>query len=113
MMDQIQKRILEEIAVAESEEAGRTAVRAMLGGATGIMVNFIRQGEPYRIEYSTVDVARVAKKVKYVPSDYIRPAGNMVTKACFDYILPLTEGEVSQRYEKGMPAYLPAGFFRK
>ena len=99
--------------IAESEDAGRTAVRAMLGGATGIMVNFIRQGEPYRIEYSTVDVARVAKKVKYVPSDYIRPSGNMVTKACFDYILPLTEGEVPQRYEKGMPAYLPAGFFRK
>ena len=98
---------LSETDIRESEELGRVAVRLGLEGLSGKMARLIRTSdEPYKVEYSSVDIAEVANLEKKVPLQWINEAHNGVKEEMLRYLRPLVKGEMSCRYKDGVPDYL-------
>ena len=98
---------LSETDIRESEELGRVAVRLGREGLSGKMSRLIRvSDEPYKVEYSSVDIAEVANLEKKVPLQWINEAKNGVTEEMMKYLRPLVQGEMSCRYKDGVPDYL-------
>lgn len=98
---------LSETDIRESEELGRVAVRLGREGVSGKMARLIRvSDEPYKVEYSSVDIAEVANLEKKVPLQWINEAKNGVTEEMMKYLRPLIQGEMSCRYKDGVPDYL-------
>ena len=98
---------LSETDIRESEELGRVAVRLGLSGLSGKMARLIRTSdEPYKVEYSSVDIKEVANLEKKVPLRWINEAKNGVTEEMMKYLRPLVQGEMSCRYKDGVPDYL-------
>ena len=98
---------LSETDIRESEELGRVAVRLGREGLSGKMSRLIRvSDEPYKVEYSSVDIAEVANLEKKVPLQWINEAHNGVTEEMMKYLRPLVQGEMSCRYKDGVPDYL-------
>ncbi len=92
--------------IAEAEAVGMAAVKAAVAGETGKVAAIQRTGEtPYAVEYTVIPVERVANRVKYVPREWIAPAGNDVTAAALAYIRPLVQGELPLITRDGMPRY--------
>ncbi|MBR2927297.1 MAG: 6-phosphofructokinase [Clostridia bacterium] len=93
--------------LTESVTVGRGAVRAAGEGVTGCMMTFIRTSEdPYTVEVGHSDVSKIANQIRTVDDAFINEAGNHITLACCDYILPLINGEAKCRYEKGIPMHI-------
>ena len=98
---------LSETDIRESEELGRVAVRLGREGLSGKMARLIRvSDEPYKVEYSSVDIEEVANLEKKVPLQWINEAKNGVTEEMMKYLRPLVQGEMSCRYRDGVPEYL-------
>lgn len=98
---------LSETDIRESEELGRVAVRLGLSGLSGKMARLIRTSdEPYKVEYSSVDIKEVANLEKKVPLQWINEARTGVTEEMMKYLRPLVQGEMSCRYKDGVPDYL-------
>lgn len=93
--------------IRESAELGRIAVRLGLKGLTGKMARLTRvSDEPYRVEYSYVDIKEVANLEKRVPLEWMNEARNGVTEEMMKYLRPLVQGEMSCRYKDGVPDYM-------
>lgn len=72
--------------------AGREAVRAALGGDTGVMVGFKRMDTPdgsYKINTVKIPIEQVMLLEKTVPDLYINETGNDVTPAFLEWVKPL------------------------
>lgn len=97
---------MSETDIMESVELGRVAVRLGLEGKSGRMARLTRvSDEPYKIEYSSVDIKEVANLEKKVPSEWINEARNGVTEEMLSYLRPLVKGEMSCRYKDGVPEF--------
>lgn len=97
---------MSETDIIESVELGRMAVRLGLEGKSGRMARLTRvSDEPYKIEYSSVDIKEVANLEKKVPSEWINEARNGVTEEMLSYLRPLVRGEISCRYKDGIPEF--------
>jgi 6-phosphofructokinase 1 len=84
--------------VDEAYGCGRQAVRLAERGTDGVMVTIQRvskPGEPYRSEFGTIELARVANVERPLPDKFIRRDGMFVTKAFLDYARPLV-GELPE-----------------
>lgn len=98
---------LSETDILESAELGKVAVRLGLEGKSGRMARLTRVSDnPYKVEYSSVDIKEVANKEKTVPAEWINEAHNGVTEEMLSYLRPLVKGEMSCRYKDGVPEYL-------
>ena len=98
---------MSETDIMESLELGRVAVRIGLEGQTGKMARLTRVSDkPYKVEYSSVDIKEVANLEKKVPSEWINEAHNGVTEEMIRYLRPLVQGEMSCRYNDGVPEFL-------
>lgn len=101
--------------IEEAVLAGRTGVKAAIGGASGVMMGYARPKEgPYRCEIIHVPLEDVANREKSVPLEWIRADGKGVTRDFIDYALPLVQGRPYQVYENGLPRFarlkkIPAG----
>lgn len=90
----------------ESVQVGRRAVEMAIEGQTGVMAAMERHNAPtYGVSVKPVPVSKVANQVKKVPAEFINPAGNGVTEACVEYLMPLIQGEVPVEYENGLPVH--------
>ena len=97
---------LSETDITESVELGRLAVRLGLEGESGRMARLTRiSDEPYKVEYSSVDIKEVANLEKKVPVEWINEAKNGVTEEMLRYLKPLVKGEMSCRYKDGVPEF--------
>lgn len=97
---------MSETDIMESVELGRVAVRLGLEGKSGRMARLIRiSDEPYKVEYSSVDIKEVANLEKKVPAEWINEARNGVTEEMLSYLRPLVRGEISCRYKDGIPEF--------
>ncbi|MGP1611906.1 MAG: 6-phosphofructokinase [Catonella sp.] len=97
---------LSETDILESAELGKVAVRLGLEGKSGRMARLTRVSDnPYKVEYSSVDIKEVANKEKTVPSEWINDNQNGVTEEMLRYLRPLIKGEMSCRYEDGVPEF--------
>ena len=92
--------------IDESMRVGEAAVACALAGKTAKMMAFSRiSDEPYASDIAEIDITTAANHVRRIPDAFINEAGNNVTDACIDYILPLCEGEIALRYEHGLPVH--------
>lgn len=92
--------------ITEAERIGGAAVRAALDGLSGKMMAFHRvANHPYNIRIESVDVDRVANRVKYFPTEWICENGHDVTEEAIEYCLPLIQGEQNIRIENGLPKH--------
>ena len=92
--------------IDESVRIGEAAVHAACDGATAQMMAFRRRpGTEYGIDIVGIDINSAANHVRCVPDQFINAAGNHVTDACVDYILPLCEGETTPQYIHGLPVH--------
>ena len=91
----------------ESRMLGMTAADRAISGVSGQMAVVLRDSdEPYRVHYSTVDIAEVANLEKKVPDNWINAGGNDVTEEMLSYLRPLVRGEVSVLMNNGVPVHL-------
>ncbi len=91
----------------ESVRVGRGAVNAANNGKTGCVMTMQREeGNAYAISISSANVQDVANQIRTLPEEFITPEGNQITKEGAAYILPLIQGEVSPKYENGLPYHL-------
>jgi 6-phosphofructokinase 1 len=93
--------------IDESLLIGAKAVERAVEGETGVMMIFVRSmsGE-YEVEISSAPIKGIANEIRKVPDEYINEAGNGITEAGINYILPLIKGEISQNYDFGMPRHI-------
>ena len=97
---------MSETDIMESVELGRVAVRLGLEGKSGRMARLTRiSDEPYKVEYSSVDIKEVANLEKKVPLGWINEDENGVTEEMMKYLKPLVKGEMSCRYKDGVPEF--------
>ena len=97
---------MSETDIMESVELGRVAVRLGLEGKSGRMARLTRiSDEPYKVEYSSVDIKEVANLEKKVPLEWINEGENGVTEEMLRYLRPLIKGEMSCRYKDGVPEF--------
>lgn len=91
----------------ESRMLGMTAADRAINGVSGQMAVVVRSSDrPYRVQYSTVDIAKVANLEKKVPDSWITADGHDVTEEMLSYLRPLILGEVSVPMENGVPVHL-------
>ena len=95
------------IDLEESVAVGRAAVKHAAEGVTREMMTIDRiSTKPYAYKIGHNDIDLIANPVKTVPAEFINEAGNDVTDACVEYLLPLIAGEVAPAYKDGLPVHV-------
>jgi len=93
--------------ITESFGVGCEGIKAAISVKTGCMIAIVRnEGEDYSVSYEAKEIAGIANKIKYVPSEFINEAGNNVTDDCLRHILPLIAGEPQIKYKNGLPYHV-------
>ena len=93
--------------ICESVSVGEAAVKAALGGQSGVMATIDRaDAEEYTITYGTANIREIANEVKTVPMEYINDEGDGITDDAIRYLAPLIVGELATVYENGMPKHI-------
>jgi ATP-dependent phosphofructokinase / diphosphate-dependent phosphofructokinase len=93
----------------EAWQCGRAAVEAALAGECSKMVTLVRSGsgvEDYACTTGLTDLRLVANGEKKVPREFINAAGNHITPAMKQYVIPVMRGEVPINMgADGLPVY--------
>jgi 6-phosphofructokinase 1 len=89
----LQRMASNAISRTDQQEAylvGQMAVQALLHGESDKMVTLIRRTEPdYHCTTGLVELARIANEQQLMPDSYLDESKTMVTRAFYDYALPL------------------------
>ena len=96
--------------LTDAEEAymvGVEAVRMAVAGKTGLMVTLVREeDEKYYCLPGSIELAKVANKVKKLPSAWISADRKYVNDKFIKYARPLLQGEVPIPIYNGLPDYV-------
>ncbi len=99
--------LLSETDIKESLELGRNAVRLAVSGENGVMSTLTRlPGEKYEVSYGAADISQIADREKKVPVEWINEEGNGVKEEMLRYLTPLVQGELTCKFENGIPKYI-------
>lgn len=99
--------LLSETDITESRELGRNAVKLAVECRNGVMSTLTRlPGDEYKVVYGAADISGIADREKKVPEEWITSEGNGVTEDMINYLKPLIQGELSCKYENGIPKYI-------
>ncbi|MFN3984132.1 MAG: 6-phosphofructokinase [Rhodocyclaceae bacterium] len=91
---------------AQAEAVGRAAVRFAVEGRSGVMAAIRRLSDvPYTWDVIPVNAAEIANLERCVPDAFISGDGMGVSEAGRQFLAPLVQGEVTCRYEAGIPVY--------
>lgn len=106
LMQRCAAHLTSPIDLDESRMLGATAMDCALRGHSG-RVSVLRRtsNSPYRVQFDTVSVERVANLEKPVPREWINDAGNFVTPQMLSYLAPLIAGEDDGRTRHGLPVH--------
>ena len=89
----LQRMASNAISQTDRDEAylvGKMGVQALLNGESDKMVTLVRHTEPaYHCTTGLAELAQVANAQKLLPASYLNESRTMVTKAFYDYALPL------------------------
>ncbi len=92
--------------ISEAEQIGAAAVDAAMKGSNGCMMAFKRASQaPYKVNIECVDVEKVANRVKYFPTEWVKENGHDVKDEALEYFLPLIEGEQDFIMKNGIPQH--------
>ncbi len=89
----LQRMASDSVSATDRDEAylvGRQAIHALMHGESDKMVILVRHNEPtYHCSTDLVELAEIANVQRLMPADYLDEGKTMVTKAFYDYALPL------------------------
>ena len=93
--------------ITESVRIGNAAVESAVLGETGVMMIFVRdEADEYSVSISSSPIKGIANEIRKVPDEYINAEGNGITEEGIKYLLPLINGEISQKYDDGLPRHV-------
>ena len=85
---------------------GRKAVEFALAGHNNIMLTIERQQSAhYQWQIGHAPLESVANFEKKLPPEFISDDGFGITPACYNYLMPLTQGESFPPFREGLPDY--------
>ena len=86
---------------------GKAAVEFAIDGINNVMLTIVREEAPvYQWHVGSVPLHKVANVEKKLPRSFMNKEGFGITKACREYLTPLTEGESYPIYQSGIPHYV-------
>ncbi len=92
--------------IDEAETIGSEAVQHAMAGESGVTMVFRRvQDSPYTVVIESVDAMKTANKEKFLPKNFLTPAGNNIAESAYSYFLPLIAGEINLITEQGIPRH--------
>ncbi|WP_050606502.1 6-phosphofructokinase [Clostridium niameyense] len=90
----------------EAYNVGAYGIELSKNNCTGVMSSISRiNNDNYKSSIGYEDLSNIANKTKYFPEKWINSEGNNVTEDAFNYILPLTKGNIDLKYINGIPYY--------
>ena len=79
--------------IDESEQIGAAGVQCALNGETGRVMVFRRIHDmPYTVVMEPADASQIANREKFLPREFLTPAGNNISDKAMPYFLPLIQG---------------------
>ena len=92
--------------IDEAEQIGSVGVQCALRGETGRVMVFRRvRNKPYTVVMEPADASQIANREKFLPREFLTPAGNNISDAAMEYFLPLIQGELNLAMHGGIPAH--------
>ena len=92
--------------IDESEQIGAAGVQCALNGETGrVMVFRCIHDMPYTVVMEPADASQIANREKFLPREFLTPAGNNISDKAMPYFLPLIQGELNLQMHGGIPKH--------
>ena len=92
--------------IDEAEQIGAAGVQTALRGETGRVMIFRRiHNKPYTITMEPADASQIANREKFLPREFLTPAGNNISDEAMAYFLPLIQGELDLVMRGGIPVH--------
>lgn len=92
--------------IDEAEQIGSAGVRCALKGETGRVMVFRRIADmPYTVVIEPADASQIANREKFLPREFLTPAGNNISDRAIAYFLPLIQGELNLVMQQGIPEH--------
>ena len=92
--------------IDESEQIGAAGVQCALNGETGRVMVFRRIHDmPYTGVMEPADASQIANREKFLPREFLTPAGNNISDKAMPYFLPLIQGELNLQMHGGIPKH--------
>lgn len=92
--------------IDEAEQIGSAGVRYAMRGESGRVMVFRRVHDvPYTVTMEPADASQIANREKFLPGEFLTPAGNNISEAAIRYFMPLIQGELDTIMENGLPAH--------
>ena len=92
--------------IDEAEQIGAAGVQTALHGETGRVMIFRRiHNKPYTITMEPADASQIANREKFLPREFLTPAGNNISDEAMAYFLPLIQGELDLVMRGGIPVH--------
>ena len=92
--------------IDESEQIGAAGVQCALNGETGRVMVFRRiHAMPYTVVMEPADASQIANREKFLPREFLTPAGNNISDKAMPYFLPLIQGELNLQMHGGIPKH--------
>ena len=90
--------------IDEAEQIGAAGVQCALRGETGRVMIFRRiHNKPYTVVMEPADASQIANREKFLPREFLTPAGNNISDEAMSYFLPLIQGELNLMMRGGIP----------
>lgn len=106
VMQRCSSHICSKTDIDESEAVGAAGVRCALSSETGRVMIFRRVSDmPYTVVIESANAGDIANKEKFLPADFLTPAGNNIADGALSYFLPLIQGELNLVMEMGVPRH--------
>lgn len=89
-LQRMASNVVSQTDLAEAYLVGKMGVNALLAGESDKMVTLVRHAEPvYACTTGLTDLVQIANIQKLLPDSYLDESRTMVTKAFYEYALPL------------------------
>ncbi len=106
VMQRCSSHICSQTDIDEALQIGAAGVRCAMHGETGRVMVFRRiHDAPYTVVTEPADAALIANREKFLPREFLTPAGNNISDAAIPYFLPLIQGEPHLIQRHGLPAH--------
>lgn len=90
----------------EAVACGEAAVRAAVGGQSGVMIKLVRtSSQPYKWTTDVQGLGDIANVEHKIPRDWMSEDGFLPNEKFIEYARPLIQGEVKVPIEDGLPRY--------
>jgi 6-phosphofructokinase 1 len=100
--------LISKVDLEQAKALAHAAFNLALEGQNGIMSTIVREStDPYHWSVSSIELTKIAGKVKMMPDSYLRQDNLFVSDECIQFLKPLIFGEQLPSFRSGIPNYMP------